>query len=309
MKARWILLALATLLLASIAVRENLILREISSTQTSLMSQLKETMGSAQSLERLSELRHSQQVFQRYLQPVILRVQTLAWPFFRSQMTMDWKNKVHQEIDDSSYTQALKLEEKTHSELKALQERLDPSVERLVEVAKTTENLASHADRIQKIQEELNAIQNFSNQIDIKIMSELQGSGKQALLELSNKISGMEEMELSQYLSSSVYFQEVQLPVMQKIFELRKSSLRADTWKEFQQQVRSRLQRQVKKLARAKGKQTNIETSVLVEPRQDSLADLLKKEYDKQIDEETVSQTRPAPDSPSGTPIFEAEIR
>lgn len=292
---KWIALGVLLTLIAGFAVtHEWLVLKEIRSAQNQLKSSLSNSLEQAEDLNRLESLQRSEKVYESYLDPILTKSQSLMWWPLRRDLFTQWEKDIHRIIDEQTYAKRLELEAKVDQKISDSRNQNAPSVERLLDIAKTAELFNSAEKMKDLVQEEIDAIQDQAKSEDQKLLNQITNDGKNKIQELRSEISKMDEAALLDYLSSTAFYSQIQKPLFNKIEELHQSKLRQSILDEFLKQVRLELQRRNHKLANNRAEDENQSLA-----KDNSLSDLLTREYEKERSKElSLREFIPAP-SPS----------
>lgn len=289
----WIILSASVLcILGSMGLREWLILEEVKNLQSSLETQMDDSLSNVDNLERLQQIQYSAYVYRRFIEPVLIESQRLLWPPYRSASVLNWERSLHQKLEDQSYTKATKLRQEISDQIQKARKVNEPGTDRLIQIAKLSQGFDKADDRITSIRDELESIQSAARNDDSKLIRQIAKSGASKIKELRTKIRKMGERELLSYLSSKDFYDEIQKPVLSKIQELKQPKLRTATWEEFQKQSIAAVNRKADLLAKV---QKATAPKPEAEQADGSLSELLKEEYSRQLREEKESHLMHSP--------------
>lgn len=272
----WIFIALAVVGLTSVlSLREWLIYQEVKSQQSEMKHQISKVIETASSVERLQEIQKSPFLIERYLNPVINRSQRLLLPLLRQKVLNSWKQNIYQDITDGAYLRLVELREDAKNKISTLQASQEPSSDRLKQISRLSQRLDSELERVELIENEIDEIQNNLRAEDKKLMKELKEIGKESLSSFRQTLKQLDQEAVVDYLLSPQYQTEVLQPVLDKMFEINRPSLRKATWNEFSGQLR--------RLKMRKGKEL-MATREQDSPQNSELADLLYEHYQRSRD-------------------------
>lgn len=282
MRTKILLGLLGLSLVSAVIVRETLILKEIDAVQEELKADLQKTIESVDTLNRLNTVTSSDFVYDRYYEPVILSAQRLFWSPTRTRISLDWKSWLNRNLEDGTYKQRKAIVEQTEMRLESTKMLSKPGIGRLVDLARISQDLGTRESRIKVIEAELDEIQKASAADDQKVLLEIKEKGKAKLHDLRAAINGMEDAALVDFLSSPAYFNQIQSEVVERIMDLKQRNLRIATYKEFMAGLQKRLSHQAVKLQELRKQKPDL-LSKFDGPQDDqSLAELLKMEYEKE---------------------------
>lgn len=235
---RNVLLSLLGLfVLGALIARELIIHREVNSIQAGLLTSLVESMETSPTKERLERMTSSMIVYNRYLEPVIQTAQGLLWPFSRNSIINTWKRDIHTKIENHFQLKLDSFNDEAHQLIQKARENDIPSLFRLEEIVKLSQNIPSELERIQMIEEELQQIRTSTELADQKLLEDIKNVGKTRLIELKNIIQPMSETELFDFMVSGELYSIIQKPVEEKILQIRQTNLRTASWSEFQEKL------------------------------------------------------------------------
>jgi|GEM_PF-5923048 len=298
---RWLFGSFVFLILCGlIGLREWLVYQEIRSSENALVQQIETSINSAESFDRLQDLKSSTLVYDRYLEPVFDAAQRLVMPNLRQEILLSWQRLVHQKIDDESYLKAVALREKIKAKIKKVIASEKPGINRLIEIAKLSQSLDLKDDRVRLVRNELDEIQSRSEKFDKDLVKRLAKTGKAKIWLLRRRISKMSTKALNAYLSSTQFFNEIQKPVVLEIMKLKRPGLRSSTWEEYMKQVRRTLHRKNRRLAKAEIQKKPEEND---KDKKDSLAELLKREYERETKKELSLQNNSPMENPASSQL------
>jgi len=287
--ALWISLSLVVMI-AGLSFREWLIQEEISTLRVELKDQIQDGIRQSQSLERLAEFKKVQSVNERYLEPVILAASRLLVPGAAQKAILSWRRDLHSVITDQLYLREIALLEKFSKDMEDLKVKEKPGMPRLQNVLAMTEVLESSIERTKLVKAELDAIQDSNKKADQEALEKLKTAGKNSLSLLRKKTKSLGGQALANYLTSLGYEKEIESPVLSLVFSIKNTQLRKTAWDEYNNARRKIFQGRFRDVAISAGttKENPAPTN--------SVAEVLKKEYDREILRERLNEL-PATDS------------
>lgn len=283
-------------LVSALAAREWLIYKEIEVKQTEISDQLQRSLASARDLEELQALQSSELVYSRYLDPIVFTASRLLLPNLRAEVVQKWERKLHQALTEEIRARSMKMEEGTEASIKQAQQTAPAGHDRLLTVARLSQGLLSTLARIDLIENEVEAIETQIKKNDSEKIAELKSVGIEKLKALKAKIAKMDEVQISEYLSSRAFSREALNPVMDIIFEIEQQNLRKATWKQFEKKLFQILGRQSKLLAQRRESDNEAVHSI---------AELLKKEFEKDQKAKSAQQRLSPPPSPADSLLYQ----
>lgn len=281
--ALWISLSLIVMI-AGLSFREWLIQEEISTLRVELKDQIQDGIRQSQSLERLAEFKKVQSVNERYLEPVVLAASRLLIPGSAQKEILSWRRDLHSTLTDQMYLREISLLEKFSKDIDDLKSKEKPGMPRLQNVLAMTEVLESSIERTKLVKAELEAIQEANKKSDQEALEKLKSAGKTSLSLLRKKTKGLGGQGLANYLTSISYEKEIESPVLSLVFSIKNPQLRQTAWDEYNSARRKIFQGRFKAVAISAGstKENPAPTS--------SVAEVLKKEYDREVLRERLSE-------------------
>jgi hypothetical protein len=245
MKKYLLLLAGVMLFAMALSGREWLLLEEISATQNQIREQLPASIKLAPNVERVHYLGNSSVVFERYLEPVLDVTSRMLWAPFRSSVITDWKREIHAKIDDLSAARIAELTGQTEKEIAKIKIDSKPSLNRLFEILKVSENNSTPATCSQAVQEEMKLVKEAGLKRDQEVLASLKAEGISQLKHLEKLLKGMSQAEIEQFLKSGRFVREIEQPVLDFVFQLKQEELRRAAWDEFEKKLEATLSKKV----------------------------------------------------------------
>ncbi len=239
------LAALVTILIA----REWLVRSEISTMQTEIQSNIKDQFSSIVDVTRLDRLSSAPTVYERFLEPVILKTNKLISPFARADILNSWRRDVHQMIDDEIYKAEAQLKSGVDKRVAEILQTQEPSITRLLKVVEEKSRLVNGSDVSDAVKAEVQGISAFAREQDQKTLASIRSQGIESLNLLKSKMQKLDTKGLGTYVSTGKFTQEIIDPVTTLIFKLRTEESRKRTWAEFNRSLEDLLTKRRARLA------------------------------------------------------------
>ena len=257
-----------------LTVREWLLLNEVNSTKALIRSQIDEQLDKAISVERVQHLTTSSVVFERYLAPVFEVANRLLWPPVRQKSMSDWKRTVHTKVEDLVVSRKKSIESEMGYEVAAIRQSQEPNFKRLVKIIDETRDISTKEALIATIKEEIKLIAKHNRGQDKKMVLALKGKGIERIRMLRSRLFELDEVALSEFLTSKKYIKDIQSEVIDYILSIQNEKLRRRTWGQFEKKLLNILHR--KQLLLARGRE---EAEMAATPaRDESLAEAFIEE-------------------------------
>lgn len=297
-------MALLVFAALGLAAREWLLHEELRALQSELTSQIREGIHQAQDAQRLQEFQTAPFVNERYLEPVVMVASRLIVPGSSQEKILSWRREMQRLLSDQIYMKQTSLTESIRSEIDRERGQKKSGFEKLKTIIQLSENLPTQIQRTEEIEKTLAAMQKENREADEQAVKELKAAGQKSLGLLRKKMNQLKDEALTNYLSSRVYSDEIDEPVIQVVMNIRHPELRKKSWAEFRSEKLKIFQNRFKGLARAATpKSTASKESA-------ALAELLKQEYQREMERERLIQQphMPVPESPASSTPRNTEI-
>lgn len=228
-----------TLLTGALVLREIILLEEIRSTQSQLVSQTTDHIRNASTVARVRELSTSPIVFERYLSPIVSISERLLWPSHRMDILDAWKRSMHTHLEEASLARLQELSSSAAEEMKKIRAENPPSMNRLYAIVDTAEGRNADMSCSATVKEELKFIRDASQKRDQEILGQLKTEGTTQIKRLKNTLKGMNAKQRSEFFTSGRFHREFQDPVLMVVLQLKQEDLRRAAWDEFESKLRS----------------------------------------------------------------------
>jgi outer membrane translocation and assembly module TamA len=249
---KYILLVIGlVLIIGGLSTREWLIREEISIRKTNLKEQASLSIQNAQSHDRVRYFSTSAVVYERYLEPIIQEANRLLWPTSRADLLADWKREIHFYLDDLSNTRLSALSSESEKEIQRLHQEVKPSVKRLYDILKASENSPS-LSCAQTVRSEMQSISEAGQKRDQEMLTAMKIEGLNQLKHLDKAVKGMTNAQLGNFLKSGRFIREIEAPVLDFALQIKQEELRKAAWEEFERKVLSALSKKGASIADVK---------------------------------------------------------
>lgn len=235
-KSTWVALGVS-LALSLVVAREWLVHEEINSLRTSTLDQIREHILNAQTASRLRELQSSATVFDRYLEPVLLSSSRLIWSPSRAELITEWRRQVHTQLNERILARGLELETQLKTSLTTVRSNATPSLKRLFDVIKESENHDENMSCSETVKEEIEAIQLTASERDQEAVKALRAEGTLKLSELKKALKSKSPQQVAQFLTSGRYYNDIEKPVLSIVLQIKQEELRKTAWTEFRRKI------------------------------------------------------------------------
>jgi hypothetical protein len=238
---KYLLLIIGTLFLtAAFSFREWLLWQEAAVTKNQLKDQATQSIQNAQTFERVHYFTTSTVVYERYLEPVIEIANRLLWSPSRSEIISDWKREIHALLDDLAANRTAALSLDAEKNIQKLRADSKPSLNRLYEVLKNSENNTT-LSCAQTVHDEMKMIAEAGQKRDQEILTQMKVEGLTQLKHLDKAMKGMTNAQVGNFLKSGRFIREIQQPVFDLALQIKQEELRKSAWAEFERKLSSAL--------------------------------------------------------------------
>jgi hypothetical protein len=261
-------------------LREWLLLNQIESSKSVIKLQINGQLDKASSLERVQQLSSSTLVYERYLEPIFTIANRLMWPPFRNSAMNDWKRTVHAKIDNISEEKRDSFAQNFKSEVERIRDIENPGLDRMRTIIEETEGMGTATQLAMALKSELEkAEEEFFNQ-DKETVDDLRSKGKEKIRALYAKIKTMNDVQLSEFLSSKAFVSNIQAQMVDQIMGINDPEIRRQAWDQFNKKILSILTRkhiQMAKYRHQEQERVRNKTSTVAQP----MAEAFLKEANK----------------------------
>jgi hypothetical protein len=237
-----------SVIIAAIATREWLLLKEIHLIKNELSVALKANIESAESFGRLEQMRQSSFVYDRFLEPVFLNTQRMLWPPSRSKANSQWEKHVHSILDRETYQRTLNLRDDLKAQIKPLEAEIF-SYERLKKTLEMALKFDSESLRLELLQKETQDLESFLANQDNQLFQNVRDSGRTGFQKIRSKLVRLNDSDFRDFISSSEFLDNLHGSVVSSIMAVNSPELRQRIWTEYLKSLKNVLQQRPKRLA------------------------------------------------------------